>query len=304
MNHVRLSTRLAAIAGAAVLVTPGLIFATATPVAATDSPPPAVQIVGVWADCTGENDIQTVTWTLTTESPDPVGITVLNAQPTGPTHVVPSGGQVKAGQDLVLVHTVNVNAGPFANVTLQVTPTGGVPYEAHSADLGIFCDFGPEVQAHGVASCDSEGHATVTWTLVNSGSASATVVPLGAAVPAGSTLAETFPITLGGGASTNVHQSVPGTFVSGLAGIRFIATNAAFEASAGAMVPGLANFGCSQPAPATPTPATTEANGGQAPGSLPETGSPTLTYAGIAGLLIAAGVGLVFLGRRRRRTVH
>jgi len=295
---VRLSTRLAGIAGAAIVLTPGLIFATITPVTAAVSPPPAVQIFGVRSECTNDTDEYTITWTLTTQSPDPVDIEVLDAEPTGPLHVAPSSGQVKAGQDLVLVHDVNAHAGPSASVAIRVSPPGGVPYEASSAQFGVFCDFGPEVQVRGVGSCDADGHPSVTWTLVNSGPASATVV-LDAAVPLGSTITEAFPLTLDGGTSTDVHQSIPGTFVSGTASVGFTATNPAVKGLTPATVPGIANFGCT--APTTP-PASTEAGGGQAPADLADTGSPTLTYAGIAGLLIAAGIGLLLLGRRHRRT--
>jgi LPXTG-motif cell wall-anchored protein len=100
-----------------------------------------------------------------------------------------------------------------------------------------------------------------------------------------------------------VHQSIPGTFVSGAASIGFTATNPAVKGITPATVPGIANFGCTAPtSPPASAPASTEASGGQAPANLADTGSPTLTYAGIAGLLIAAGIGLLLLGRRRRRT--
>jgi len=292
---MRLRTRLAGIAGAALALTPAFVLVTATPVAALDFVPTTVQIFGV-RDCTGDTAQYNITWTVDTDSADPVDIVVIDAEPTGPTHVTPSTGQVSAGHDLVLVHTVDAHAGPIARVDLRATPSGTEEgfFIAVSAELGTNCEFGPEVQVRGVARCGDTGQATLTWTLTNSGPQAATVA-LTEVTPGGAVIPETFPLTVAAESTATVHQTITSTHEAGGTLIVFTATNPAVKDLTPTRILGRVGFDFCPARTPTPPPATEAA-----PPGLAVTGFPALTYAAVAALLIVAGVGLLLLGRRRR----
>jgi LPXTG-motif cell wall-anchored protein len=274
-------TRLAGIAGAGLVA--ALVLAAPTPAAAEGGP--AIHIAGVRHCEDPAADEFTITWTVTTDSPDLLDVTVSSAQPTGSTHVSPSGGEIKDGQPLVLTHSVNQHAGPTASIELTVIPHGakGDGITVDSPDLAGSCGQAPFVSVKGAASCDPAGKASVVWTVTNPGD-SAVTASITNVLPAASSIAEGASVDVGAGASVPVHQSIPGTFGHGTASATFTVPYPQVPGVVTTVV-GTVDYSCPAPAAAP---------------SLPVTGSSTLAYVGIGAVLLVGGAGLIVLARRRR----
>jgi hypothetical protein len=159
------------------------------------------------------------------------------------------------------------------------------------------------VKPSGSADCQSIGQYLVTWKIENDWNPPRNVTDAHAEITS-------IDRTLNGvslGTHIEVHESVTGTeLVTGKPGDTLTLIVSAtwpadgFEDNDKTATVTLGNDCPSpKPSPRVPSPAASSpASGGG--GGLPVTGAPTIAFAGVALVLIAGGVLLVLLGRRRR----